>query len=118
LAAATAPKPLKKTVKGKSALLTYQTQPPPPDTALSLAALDPALNTQDIDLVRATLREVMADPTAPAAARAQAARTMAEMLGALGRHAPPPEDTGSTAPLRELSRQELERELLRHMPGR
>lgn len=69
------------------------------------AAPDP----QDVDLVRETLRAICRDTTAPAAARAQAARTLAEMVGALGRHAAPPPPPGK--PLSELKRDELEAEL-------
>ena len=59
------------------------------------------------DFITETLRGIMADATAPAAARAQAARTLAEMVGALGRHSAPPGDA-DTKPVAELSRAELE----------
>lgn len=64
---------------------------------------------QDVDLVRETLRAICRDAGAPAAARAQAARTLAEMVGALGRHAAPPAPAGK--PLADMTRDELEREL-------
>lgn len=67
------------------------------------------LNSDDAALIRATLREIMADPASPAAARAQAARTLAEMTGLLGRHAAPPAEKGK--PLAEMTLAELEAEL-------
>lgn len=69
------------------------------------------VDLNDHDLIRTTLKEIMRDPGAPAAAKAQAARTLAEMVGALGRHAPPP--TQADKPLTEMTREELEKELLR-----
>lgn len=63
----------------------------------------------DVELVRKTLRAICNDGNAPAAARAQAARTLAEMAGALGRHAKPKDDDGK--PVGEMTRAELEAEL-------
>lgn len=63
----------------------------------------------DSDLARRALREVMQDPHAPAAARAAAARTMLELGGALGRHAPAPIDPDK--PTSAMSRADLEAEL-------
>lgn len=69
-------------------------------------------DAQDVDLVRETLRAICRDPSAPAAARAQAARTLAELANALGRHAPPPPPP-VTKPLAQMTRAELEAELAR-----
>jgi hypothetical protein len=57
------------------------------------------------------LRALVSDPTAPAAARVNAARTLAEMDGLIGRHQVVPErDTPSLATLsREALIAELER---------
>lgn len=62
-------------------------------------------------LVRATLREVMSSD-APAAAKAQAARTLAELTGLLGRHQDKPDSQDSRA-LSALSQDELRAELRR-----
>lgn len=71
--------------------------------------LDP--NTlDDAALARHALRAVAADAQAPAAARAQAARTLAEMAGKLGAGRDTPQDT---APVFSLSRRDLEREIAR-----
>lgn len=66
-------------------------------------------NDADLSLARQTLRDIMRDPLASAAAKASAARTLAEMAGALGRHAKPPAD--SDRPLHEMTRAELEQAL-------
>ena len=71
----------------------------------------PDADGQDADLARETLRAVCRDGTAPAAARAQAARTLAEMAQALGRHAPLTAPAGK--PLTQMTREELEAELTR-----
>ena len=63
----------------------------------------------DLELAKQALRDVLQDGTAPAAARAAAARTMLELNGALGRNAAPPIDSGKGTS--ELSRAELEAEL-------
>lgn len=60
-------------------------------------------------LVVQTLRSILTDTTASAAAKASAARTLAEIEGALGRHAAPP--ASSAKPLTEMTREELEAEL-------
>ncbi len=44
------------------------------------------------ELAQTALVEVCKAPKTPAAARAQAARTLLEMTGAIGRHAKPAED--------------------------
>ncbi|WP_394700784.1 hypothetical protein [uncultured Cohaesibacter sp.] len=59
-------------------------------------------------MIRLTLRQIMTDPTAPAAAKAQAARTLAEMVGQLGRNAKPPSDG---KPVGSLTRAEIMAEL-------
>lgn len=63
----------------------------------------------DMALAKTALREVMQDATAPAAARAAAARTVLELTGALGRHAAAPIDP--SRPTSELSRGDLLAEL-------
>jgi hypothetical protein len=60
----------------------------------------------DPDVARRVLREVALDATAPAAARAQAARTLLELAGQLGRHAEDPADKRQSA-LDALSRADL-----------
>ena len=81
----------------------------PPDT-LAPDTQDPDLiGLSDGDLVRATLRAIMADTLAPAAAKAQAARTLAEITNQIGRNSEPAPD--AARPVRGLSRADLEREL-------
>lgn len=63
----------------------------------------------DAELVRETLRGIMQDKAAPAAAKAQAARTLAEMSQLLGRHQRETVQPGT--PVKELSRDDLEAEL-------
>lgn len=63
----------------------------------------------DLDLAKQALRDVLSDPATPAAARAAAARTMLELVGALGRNAPPPVDPAKGTS--EMSRAALEAEL-------
>lgn len=83
---------------------------------LTLPESEPApQDTQDADLVKRTLREIMQDAAAPAAARAQAARTMAEMVQALGRHAA--QAPADSKPIRETTRGDLEAELARLLLG-
>jgi len=60
-----------------------------------------------------SLRSVIADPDAPATARAAAARTLAEIEGLIGRHSQAPVDRAVSLPIAVLSRPELERELAR-----
>jgi len=67
--------------------------------------------TQDIELIKQTLRDIMGDKAAPAAAKAQAARTLAEMVQALGRHAAPA--TAPDRPIADMGAAELEAELAR-----
>jgi hypothetical protein len=67
------------------------------------------LDQSDLDLAKEALRDVMRDGSAPAAARAAAARTMLELNGALGRNAGVPIDP--SRPTSELSRGDLLAEL-------
>jgi hypothetical protein len=62
------------------------------------------------ELALAALRDICGNPDAPAAARAQAARTLLEIDGSLGKHALPPIKPGNK-PLAELSREEMAAEL-------
>ena len=73
---------------------------------------DPAQVLDDETLAKAALRSVMLDKAAPAAAKAQAARTMLELLGSLGRHAKPPVDESRS--LAEMTPDELRRELAKN----
>ena len=57
------------------------------------------------DIARQTLIAVCQDATAPASAKASAARTLAEMAGAIGRHAEKP-STGKD--LADMTLEELE----------
>jgi hypothetical protein len=66
-----------------------------------------SINNQEIAVQ--TLRSVMADEAAPAAAKAQAARTLLELEGALGKHQAPP--TSERQDLSAMSRSELLAEL-------
>lgn len=72
-----------------------------------------AQSRDDRELAVAALRAVCQDADAPAAARAQAARTLLEMAGALGRHAPPPASAGRDRPSHEMTRDELRAEIAR-----
>lgn len=58
------------------------------------------------NIATGTLREVMTDKQAPASARVQAARTVLEMSGELGRGK---SDADEDRPLSELSAEELTR---------
>ena len=55
------------------------------DLKLSNCSIPDADDADDTALIQATLRQIMRDTTAPAAARAQAARTLAEIRQMLGR---------------------------------
>lgn len=70
---------------------------------------EPSITLDDETLAKAALRAVMLDPTAPAAAKAQAARTMLELSGSLGKHAKPPVDPSRS--LAEMTPEELRAEL-------
>jgi hypothetical protein len=59
------------------------------------------------------LRKILSDSEATGAARASAARTLAEMAGAIGRHQLAPVDRAQEARVSLLKRDELERELAR-----
>lgn len=65
----------------------------------------------DHQLVVFSLRSILIDPTSSPASKASAARTLAEINGQLGKNAKPPAETGK--PLSEMTRDELEAELLR-----
>jgi hypothetical protein len=75
------------------------------------AARAEANSGDDGQLIRDTLRTICRDPAAPAAARAQAARTLAELTGLMGRHSTRPPDPGK--PLADMTRAELAEELAR-----
>lgn len=62
----------------------------------------------DEELARAALRSILADPEAPAQAKASAARTLAEMSGALGKNA---RDSSRDLSPFEMTRDELNAEL-------
>lgn len=64
---------------------------------------------QDVDFVKKILRDLLSDPDAPSSARAAAARTLAELSGALGRHAPPP--APPARPVAQMTLAEIEAEL-------
>jgi len=95
----------KKPVKTRMAVKSRQNSgiPKPPE--------DQPEDLQDIDFIKETLRSIMRDADAPAAAKAQAARTLAEMMQALGRHAAPA--TATDKPIADMGRDELEAELAR-----
>lgn len=69
------------------------------------------ISTSDRDLVLQTLRGVCLDDDAPAAARAQAARSLAEIVGLLGRLQASPLEAGRS--MTELSAAELDAEIAR-----
>lgn len=73
-------------------------RPPEPD-------LDP-LSLQRAAL--AALQEVAGAADAPMAARAAAARTLLEYVGAIGRHAPEPPARAAVKPASEMSLSELD----------
>jgi len=70
----------------------------------------------DQELAREALRSILTDRTAPAAAKASAARTLAELAGALGRHAKPVDDDLPDA--FAMTRSEINAELSGLSPGR
>lgn len=65
--------------------------------------------SDDLELVRGVLREVLVDATAPAAAKVQAARTLAELIGALGRHQTTPPSSNRAA--NDMSLEDIDAEL-------
>lgn len=69
-----------------------------------------AVSETDRSLISCTMREILSGD-APAAAKAQAARVLAELGGLLGKHQDAP--ARLSQPLSGLSRAELERELVR-----
>ena len=78
-----------------------------PHAQTDLSTIDTSMS--DLDLAKICLRNLMLDPNTPAAAKAQAARTFLEMIGAIGRHAEPPKDAGR--PIGEMTREEMLAEL-------
>jgi hypothetical protein len=67
------------------------------------ARLDKA---ETIELAKETLRQICITPDAPSNAKATAARTLLELVGALGRHADP--SSMNTIPASEMSLEQLE----------
>jgi hypothetical protein len=61
---------------------------------------------QTIELAKETLRQICITPDAPSNAKATAARTLLELVGALGRHADP--SSMNTIPASEMSLEQLE----------
>jgi hypothetical protein len=96
-------KPIIKTHKRRQA-------PPPPiaDTkAPASAARAKRLDKQEtIELAKTTLNEICLSQDAPANAKATAARTLLELVGALGRHSDPA--SMNTIPASEMSLEQLE----------
>lgn len=81
----------------------------PDDEGADLSSMD------NKGLVVFSLRQILTDAGASAAAKASAARTLAEIEGVLGRHASPPKDTSK--PLASMTREELEAELAKESAG-
>lgn len=81
----------------------------PEDEGADLSSMD------NKGLVVFSLRQILTDAGASAAAKASAARTLAEIEGVLGRHASPPKDTSK--PLASMTREELEAELAKESAG-
>lgn len=65
---------------------------------------------RDGSQLREQLRQLLTNEDLPAAARVNAARTLAELQGLIGRHQEAPDKTG-TAALGSLSREDLTAEL-------
>lgn len=84
------------------------TPAPAPAPALAKPArLDKADNKADtIALASETLRQICISDEAPSNAKATAARTLLELVGALGRHADP--SALNTIPASEMSLEQLE----------
>ena len=72
-------------------------------TAPTTARLD---KQQTIELARQTLSAICLSPDAPSNAKATAARTLLELVGALGRHSDP--SAMNTIPASEMSLEQLE----------
>lgn len=100
----------KRTTKGKTLSLPDDAGQLPDRAGQPVQGGPSGDNLESIGLEAA--RAVAADPSAPPAARVQAARTLLEYTGKLGRHAAAP-DTSDQKPLSSLSRAELEAELAR-----
>jgi hypothetical protein len=67
------------------------------------------VDLSDAELVKSSLRKVLLDQNATPAAKASAARTLAEIVGIIGRNSKPPSDDGK--PLASMSRDEMAAEL-------
>jgi hypothetical protein len=61
---------------------------------------------QTIELAKETLQQICLAPSSPSNAKASAARTLLELVGALGRHADP--TSMNTIPASEMSLEQLE----------
>jgi hypothetical protein len=88
-------------------------KPPPQNGCLALSAetvdtpTAPRLDKQEtIELAKRTLQSICLAPDAPSNAKATAARTLLELVGALGRHADPA--SMNTLPASEMSLEQLE----------
>jgi len=89
---------------------------PPPKSCLPLSAetvdtptpqTTARLDKQEtIELAKETLRQICVSHDAPSNAKATAARTLLELVGALGRHADP--SSMNTIPASEMSLEQLE----------
>jgi hypothetical protein len=86
-----------------------------PAAALDVTVGAPALQTvttarldkqETIELAKATLCQICVAPDSPSNAKASAARTLLELVGALGRHADP--SSMNTIPASEMSLEQLE----------
>jgi hypothetical protein len=85
----------------------------PPDIEPGLAGVSGRDIRASPGYVVAALREILSSETATGQSKASAARTLAEMAGAIGRHQQAPADRAAEARVSLLTRAELERELAR-----
>ena len=99
--------------------MTRQTKSPQAKTPRKATQQQGDDAADDTELVRITLRQVMLDEFAPPAAKAQAARTMAEINNLLGRNAKAGGAGGfsSAKPLDEMTLEELQAELAASNPA-
>jgi hypothetical protein len=100
---------------GVASAQTPQTEPTKPDNqSVEAAGVDtpaPAPlsrldRQQTIELAKATLQQICLASDSPSNAKATAARTLLELVGALGRHADP--TSMNTLPASEMSLEQLE----------
>lgn len=83
-----------------------------PDGKISDTGPPPASGGDpDADLIQETLRQIMRDTAAPAAAKAQAARTLAEIRQLLGRDRVSLPGVGGARQVRDMTADELAAEL-------